>query len=63
VKAGQLLAKIDNAILRDQIAALKQQMELANTVYEKQKAFGIKKSVQRFSFYRQRTTKNHWKRT
>ncbi|MCP1381834.1 efflux RND transporter periplasmic adaptor subunit [Runella salmonicolor] len=38
VKAGQLLAKIDNAILRDQIAALKQQMELANTVYDKQKA-------------------------
>lgn len=38
VKAGQLLAKIDNAILRDQIAALKQQMELANTVYEKQKS-------------------------
>ncbi len=38
VKQGQLLAKIDNAILRDQIAALKQQMELANTVYEKQKA-------------------------
>ena len=38
VKAGQLLAKIDNAILRDQIAALKQQMELANTVFEKQKA-------------------------
>lgn len=37
VKAGQLLAKIDNAILRDQIAALKQQMELANTVFEKQK--------------------------
>lgn len=38
VKAGQLLAKIDNAILRDQIAALKQQMELVNTVYDKQKA-------------------------
>lgn len=38
VKAGQLLAKIDNAILRGQIAALKQQMELANTVYEKQKS-------------------------
>lgn len=37
VKAGQLLAKIDNAILRDQIAALKQQMELANVVFEKQK--------------------------
>ena len=37
VKAGQLLAKIDNAILRDQLAALKQQMELANTVFEKQK--------------------------
>lgn len=37
VKAGQLLAKIDNAILRDQIAALKPQMELANTVFEKQK--------------------------
>lgn len=37
VKAGQLLAKIDNAILRDQIAALKSQMELANTVFEKQK--------------------------
>ncbi len=38
VKAGQLLAKIDNAILLDQIAALKQQMELANTVFEKQKS-------------------------
>lgn len=38
VNAGQLLAKIDNAILRDQIAALKQQMELANTVFEKQKS-------------------------
>ncbi|TAE40135.1 MAG: efflux RND transporter periplasmic adaptor subunit [Runella slithyformis] len=37
VKAGQLLAKIDNDILKDQIAALKQQMELANTVFEKQK--------------------------
>lgn len=37
VKAGQLLAKIDNAILKDQVAALKQQLELANTVYEKQK--------------------------
>ncbi|MCU0338554.1 MAG: efflux RND transporter periplasmic adaptor subunit [Spirosomaceae bacterium] len=37
VKAGQLLAKIDNALLNDQVAALKQQMELANTVYEKQK--------------------------
>jgi len=37
VKAGQLLAKIDNAILQDQVSALKQQMELANTVYEKQK--------------------------
>lgn len=37
VKAGQLLAKIDKAMLNDQIAALKQQMELANTVYEKQK--------------------------
>ena len=38
VKAGQLLAKIDNAILMDQIAALKQQLELANTVFEKQKS-------------------------
>ncbi|MDF7820592.1 efflux RND transporter periplasmic adaptor subunit [Runella sp. MFBS21] len=38
VKAGQLLAKIDNAILIDQIAALKQQLELANTVFEKQKS-------------------------
>lgn len=37
VTAGQLLAKIDNAILQDQIAALKQQLELANTVFEKQK--------------------------
>ena len=37
VKAGQLLARIDDAILQDQIAALKQQLELANTVYEKQK--------------------------
>lgn len=37
VKTGQLLAKIDNAILQDQVAALKQQIELANTVYEKQK--------------------------
>ena len=37
VRAGQLLAKIDNAILRDQISALKQQLELAVTVFEKQK--------------------------
>jgi membrane fusion protein, multidrug efflux system len=37
VKAGQLLAKIDNAMLKDQVAGLNQQLELATTVYEKQK--------------------------
>jgi membrane fusion protein, multidrug efflux system len=37
VKAGQLLAKIDNAILQDQVSALKQQLETANLIYEKQK--------------------------
>ncbi len=38
VKAGQLLAKIDNAILKDQVASLNQQLELATTVFEKQKS-------------------------
>jgi membrane fusion protein, multidrug efflux system len=37
VKEGQLLAKIDNAILQDQVAALKQQLETATLIYEKQK--------------------------
>ena len=37
VKAGQLLAKIDNEILRDQVSALKQQLETATVIFEKQK--------------------------
>ena len=37
VKAGQLLAKIDNEILRDQVSALKQQLETATIIFEKQK--------------------------
>ncbi len=37
VRAGQLLAKIDNSVLRDQLSAINQQLELVNTVYEKQK--------------------------
>jgi membrane fusion protein, multidrug efflux system len=38
VRAGQLLAKIDNAMLKDQMASLNQQLELATIVYEKQKS-------------------------
>lgn len=38
VKKGQLVATIDNQILRESMAEIKNQWELANTVYEKQKA-------------------------
>ncbi|WP_428667562.1 efflux RND transporter periplasmic adaptor subunit [Runella sp.] len=57
VKAGQLLAKIDNAILRDQIAALKQQMELANTVYEKQKSLWDQKIGTEIQFLQAKSNK------
>ena len=57
VKAGQLLAKIDNAILRDQIAALKQQMELANTVYEKQKSLWDQKIGTEIQFLQAKNNK------
>lgn len=36
VRAGQVLAKVDDQILRESIAEIKTQYELANTVYEKQ---------------------------
>lgn len=36
VRAGQVLAKVDDQILRESIAEIKTQWELANTVYEKQ---------------------------
>ncbi|WP_041340187.1 efflux RND transporter periplasmic adaptor subunit [Runella slithyformis] len=57
VKAGQLLAKIDNAILRDQIAALKQQMELANTVYDKQKSLWDQKIGTEIQFLQAKNNK------
>lgn len=57
VKAGQLLAKIDNAILNDQIAALKQQMELANTVYEKQKSLWDQKIGTEIQFLQAKNNK------
>jgi membrane fusion protein, multidrug efflux system len=38
VKKGQLVATIDNQMVRESIAEIKNQWELANTVYEKQKA-------------------------
>jgi membrane fusion protein, multidrug efflux system len=37
VKKGQLLATIDNQIVRESIAEIKNQWELANTVFQKQK--------------------------
>jgi len=57
VKAGQLLAKIDNAILRDQIAALKQQMELANIVFEKQKSLWDQKIGTEIQFLQAKNNK------
>jgi RND family efflux transporter MFP subunit len=57
VKAGQLLAKIDNALLRDQISALKQQMELANTVYEKQKGLWDQKIGTEIQFLQAKNNK------
>lgn len=57
VKSGQLLAKIDNAILRDQIAALKQQMELANTVFEKQKSLWDQKIGTEIQFLQAKNNK------
>lgn len=36
VRAGQVLAKVDDQILRESIAEIKTQYELASTVYEKQ---------------------------
>jgi membrane fusion protein, multidrug efflux system len=38
VKKGQLVATIDNQILRESMAEVKNQLELASTVYEKQKS-------------------------
>ncbi len=38
VKKGQLVATIDNTILKQTIAELKQQLDLATTLYNKQKA-------------------------
>jgi membrane fusion protein, multidrug efflux system len=38
VKKGQLVATIDNQIMRESIAEVRNQLELASTVFEKQKA-------------------------
>jgi membrane fusion protein, multidrug efflux system len=38
VKKGQLLASIDNQVVRESMAEIKNQWELANTVFQKQKA-------------------------
>ncbi len=38
VKAGQVMAIIDDAVLQQGLAELKTGLELATTVYEKQKA-------------------------
>lgn len=38
VKKGQLLASIDNQVARESVAEIKNQWELANTIFQKQKA-------------------------
>lgn len=56
VNKGQLLLRLDDAIARQQVAAVRQQTEgiktqlaLAKNVYERQKIFGIKALVQKCS--------------
>lgn len=59
VSKGQILAKMNDAAYVEQIKGLKTNLELATTMYERQKVYGIRTSVQRFSIYRQKVPRKH----
>ena len=52
VSKGQILGKIDDAGMSQQLASIENQYALAKTTFERQKKkiFGIKKLVQKYSF-------------
>lgn len=62
VKAGQILAELDDAVMRQGIEELKNQLAFATDLYNKQKICGIKKSEAKFNFYRQKITRMQWRR-
>ncbi|MFC0185058.1 biotin/lipoyl-binding protein [Pseudarcicella hirudinis] len=50
VSKGQLIATIDNSILKESLEEIKQQLSLATTLYESRNHCGISRSEQKFSF-------------
>lgn len=57
VKAGQMIAQIDDQILRQSIAELQTQLDLANTVYERQKNLWEQKIGTEIQFLNAKTQK------
>jgi biotin carboxyl carrier protein len=54
VSKGQILGRIDDAGLSQQVASLENQYALAKTTFERQKIFGIKRLVLKFSIYKRK---------
>ena len=54
VKRGQIIAKISDNGLTDQLEQLKLQRNLAKTTFERQKNYGIKKLVRKYNIYKQK---------
>lgn len=57
VKAGQVMAELDGAVVSSQLEALKKQYELANTVYEKRKALWDQKIGSEIEYLQAKNTK------
>lgn len=59
VSRGQVLAQIDNSVIQRNIEAMKAQLELANTVYERQKNLWDQKIGTEVQYLREKSTKEN----
>lgn len=62
VSKGQVLAQIDNSVIQRNIEAMKAQLELANTVYERQKNLWDQKIGTEVQYLREKSTKENLER-
>lgn len=61
VRKGQVLAELDAQVLKQSLEEVKTQLDLANNLYEKQKALWDKKSEAKYNSFRQEPIRNHLK--
>jgi membrane fusion protein, multidrug efflux system len=59
VRAGQILAQIDNSVMQQQIASTKQQLDFATSMYDKQKALWDKKIGSEVQYLTAKNTKEN----